>query len=473
MNRRIQRRMAIHDISELELYRDLLRNSPQEIDLLFNELLIGVTSFFRDPAFWDHLKGEVLPELMARRNTTEELRAWVIGCSTGEEAYSLAMVFAETTQRHPQFGSRTMKIFASDLSSDAIATARRGQYPAAIAEAVSAERLQRFFSKNGTHFQINKDIRDMVLFAHHDVVLDPPFTRLDLITCRNLLIYFDASLQRRLIPLFHYILRPGGVLGLGTSETAGRFNQLFNPINAKLRTYLRRDAAAGNGPDLLLRSYPPLSRPTKEPAVPSTRKPDPPADTLQTAADNVLLQTYAPAAVVVNAHGDIVYISGRTGNYLEPAAGKANWNFHAMVREGLRAPLANALKQAAEQAQPVQIRGLPVELSAGTQYVDVTVQAFHKPSVLDGMMMIVFRDVVPAPTPHRRRPKQSTRDQAHAAEIQRYQNEVQRLREESRASHEELQSTNEELQSTNEELQSANEELQSPMRNYQKKRCSP
>ncbi|MDZ7670289.1 MAG: CheR family methyltransferase [Gammaproteobacteria bacterium] len=282
----------------------------------------------------------------------------------------------------------------------------------------------------------------------------------NLLACRNLLIFFEhRALQRRLIPLFHYILRPGGVLVLGTAETAGRFNNLFNPINAKLRTYLSKDGVTGTGADLLLQSFPSRSRATKESAVPTASKSDHASEVLQTAADYVLLQTYAPAAVVVNTDGDIVYISGRTGKYLEPAAGKADWNFHAMVREGLRTPLANALKRAAEQDQPVQMQGLPVELSAGTQYVDVTVQAFHEPPALDGTMMVVFRDVPPVPTKRPRGGKQGTREQSRAEEIQRYQNEVQRLREESRASHEELQSTNEELQSTNEELQSANEEL--------------
>jgi len=462
LHRRIERRMVIHGIGTLALYADFLRNNPQELDLLFRELLIGVTSFFRDSAVWEHLAGVALPELLAR-TPEKKLRAWSIGCSTGEEAYSLAIVFTEVVQRLTPPQDRTLQIFASDLSPDAIATARRGHYPAAIRSEVSAQRLARFFTVHDDHYQINQSIRDMVLFAQHDVVLDPPFTKLDLIVCRNLLIYFHATLQRRLLPLFHYSLRPGGLLLLGSSETVGKFGHLFAPIGeSKRRLYLRRDKGPVSGPDFLMRSFPPLSAIAQESPVPPPPKSSvPTADNLQTAADQVLLQVYAPAAVVLNSSGDIVYISGRTGKYLEPAAGKANWNFHAMVREGLRAPLADALKQAALQREPLQLRGLQVQAPGGPQAVDVTVQALHEPAALQGMTMIVFRDIamVPAPAGRRRRKGQSGLDTSQALELQRLRDEIQTSREESRASKEELQSVNEELQSTNEELQSTNEEL--------------
>ncbi|MEO6623841.1 MAG: PAS domain-containing protein, partial [Burkholderiaceae bacterium] len=305
---------------------------------------------------------------------------------------------------------------------------------------------------------VGKPIRDMVLFAQHDVVLDPPFTRLDILSCRNLLIYFDAALQRRLLPLFHYSLRPGGLLLLGSSETVGSFNRLFEPADPKLRLYVRRHSPSAAGPEFLLKSFPPLLKLTKETPMPSSPNAAPGGDSMQAAADHVLLQVHAPPAVVVNAAGDIVYISGRTGKYLEPAAGKANWNFHAMVRESLREPVANALKQAVTRGEAVQVRGLQLVAVGGVQGVDVTVQPLHEPAALKGTVMIVFRDVA-ALRRGGRRAAASVAEATRSAEMQQWRDEIQSLSEENRASREELQSANEELQSTNEELQSANEEL--------------
>ena len=465
--RRIERRMAIHAQATIADYASFLAKNPHEIDLLFKELLIGVTSFFRDPAVWQHLLDTVLPAALARRGAQSHFRAWIAGCSTGEEAYTLAMVFAEVVQQLPEHHECTLQIFASDLSPDAIATARTGRYPAAISAQLSPERLARFFTQEVDGLCISKPIRDMVLFALHDVVLDPPFTKLDILCCRNLLIYFDAALQRRLLPLFHYSLRPGGVLMLGSSETVGTFRLLFEPIESKLRLYLRLNPGAASGPDFLVKSYPPRLKLTKEPAVSPSAIESPrvaTAETLQSDADHVLLQVHAPPAVVVNKEGDIVYISGRTGKYLEPAAGKANLNFHAMVRDSLRQPIAAALKQALALDELVRLRGLQIhrqeEPASNKQpMVEVTVQALHEPATLKGMLMIVFRDV--APTPVRRRHAAGEADTAISAELQQCREEIRTLHEQARASKEELQSANEELQSTNEELQSTNEELQS------------
>ena len=461
LHRRMERRMAIHEIATLALYADFLQHNPQEIDLLFKEVLIGVTSFFRDAPVWEYLAATTLPELLARQRRDHHLRAWVVGCSTGEEAYSLAMIFVEALEKLPRPHDFSLQIFASDLSPDAIATARRGHYPANISSCVSAERLARFFSLHGDGYQINRNIRDLVLFAQQDVVLDPPFTRLDLISCRNLLIYFDQSLQRKLIPLFHYSLRDGGILLLGSSETVGRYTQLFAPLESKLRLYRRQDNARNRDIRLPIKSFPPLARIAKElPVTPNTSS-TPAQDSLQAAADQVLLQTYAPAAVVVNDEGDIVYISGRTGKYLEPAAGKANWNFYAMVREGLRTPIASALRKATTQSDPTHLEGLQVQLpGGGVQNVDITLQALREPAALRGMKMIVFRDVSRAhAVPSDKRTSTTSAQHTHAMELQQYQDEIQTLREENRASQEQLQSANEELQSTNEELQSTNEEL--------------
>ena len=458
LNRRIERRMAIHGLAAVAEYVRYLRQNPQELDLLFKELLIGVTSFFRDAAVWQYMLDTALPALLARRGSETKFRAWVAGCSTGEEAYTLAIVFTDAIQRLPEHRECSLQIFASDLSPDAIATARAGRYPATIGASMQPEYAARFFTRQGETLVVGKPIRDMVLFAQHDVVLDPPFTRLDILSCRNLLIYFDAALQRRLLPLFHYSLRPGGLLLLGSSETVGSFGKLFEPVDSKLRLYLRQHTQSAAGPEFLVKSFPPLLKLTKETPMPSSPNAAQGSDSLQAAADHVLLQVHAPPAVVVNAAGDIVYISGRTGKYLEPAAGKANWNFHAMVRESLRAPVVSALKQAVTKDEAVQVRGLQLVAAGGMQAVDVTVQPLHEPATLQGTMMIVFRDVA-APLRGGRRRGASAVEATHAAEVQQFRDEIQTLREENRASREELQSANEELQSTNEELQSANEEL--------------
>jgi two-component system CheB/CheR fusion protein len=454
VSRRIERRMAVIGLDTLAGYEHFVRENPQELDLLFNELLIGVTSFFRDPAVWQELQDTVLPALLARR-TPGSLRAWVVGCSTGEEAYSLAMAFREVADSQPVPDAWRLQIFATDLSSDAIALARRGHFPAKIAGDMAPERLSRFFSTEGEGYLVGKDIRQMVLFAQHDVILDPPFTRLDILTCRNLMIYFNSALQQRLLPLFHYVLRPGGVLVLGESETVGRSLSLFAPLNQKLRLYLRSDGEVVPGSVDFPANRGPSSRSiAQESNVASapTRFAN-----FQLLADQVLLQEFSPPAVLVNPQGDIVYISGRTGKYLEPAAGKANWNIHVMARPSIRTQLAAALRQTLQERKAIELRGLKLEEDARTT-LDVTLRTLLDPQALEGMVMIVFRDVSPAGKSRRRRPAGSV-DPALGAELERAHEEIRTLRQEMRASQENLQSANEELQSTNEELQSTNEEL--------------
>lgn len=466
LNRRMQRRLAIHGLSDLTEYASLLADNPQEVDLLFNELLIGVTDFFRDPEVWAYLTDTAIPELLRRKETEPELRVWCVGCSTGEEAYSLAMTMIEAMDG--QSRDFKLQIFATDLSQDAITRARSGEYPLTIESSVGERRLARFFSKHDSHYRVNQSIRDHVLFAQHDVILDPPFTKLDLISCRNLLIYFDPQLQRSLLPLFHYSLRPGGLLLLGSSESVGRLGHLFLPLDSKLRLFQRQDRAVGGGADFLLNSYPPLSGKAKERDVknPEPSPSDQSSQGLQAAADRVLLQIYAPAAVVLNRDADIVYISGRTGKYLEPAAGKANWNIHAMARQELREPLAQAIKKAAAESTSVNLYGLEVSTNGSSQRVDLTVQALQEPASLRGLTIVVFRDAPDPPTsPEAGKGKGSRARQAdaqrHQEEVQALREESQRHREEAEAAQEELQSTNEELQSTNEELTTSKEELQS------------
>ncbi len=457
LTRRIERRVGVHGLGTMAAYESFVRQNPQELDLLFKEMLIGVTSFFRDPAVWQELKDRVLPELLAAGTEGRRLRAWVVGCSTGEEAYSLAIAFKEAVDALPEPGSHALQIFATDLSADAIAVARRGWYPARVASEIDAVRLARFFSAQSDGFLIDKTIRETVLFAQHDVILDPPFTRLDMLSCRNLMIYFNTALQRRLVPLFHYSLRPGGVLLLGGSETVGRSLTLFEPLNPKSRLYRRSDNAA-NASSVDFPVHRRSSSPTRAQEL-KVPQPTPHPANLQSLADQVLLQEFSPPAVLVNEQGDIVYISGRTGKYLEPAAGKANWNIHVMARPGIRTQIAAALRQAVHERTLVELRGLKLEDDAQPM-VDVTLQALVEHHALEGMVMIVFRDVATAPAGRRRRKRpDGSPDPATSEELLRSHEEIRALRQEMRASQEELQAANEELQSTNEELQSANEEL--------------
>jgi two-component system CheB/CheR fusion protein len=457
LTRRIERRVGVHGLGTMAAYEGFVRENPQELDLLFKEMLIGVTSFFRDPAVWQDLKDTVLPALLAGGHQGRRLRAWVVGCSTGEEAFSLAMVFREAVEALPEPGTQSLQIFATDLSADAIAVARRGRYPARVAGEMDATRLARFFSAQADGFLVDKTIREMVLFAQHDVILDPPFTRLDLLSCRNLMIYFNAALQRRLMPLFHYSLQPGGVLLLGSSETVGRPSGLFEPQNPKSRLYRRSDnPARAVSVDFPVHRRPSSLAPPQELKVP---QPNPHPANLQSLADGVLLQEFSPPAVLVNDQGDIVYISGRTGRYLEPAAGKANWNIHVMARPGIRMQIAAGLRQAVQDRTLVELHGLRLEDDA-KGLVDVTLQSIAEPHALAGMVMIVFRDLVAAPAgPRRRKRPAGSPDPAASEEVLRAHEEIRALHQEMRASHEELQAANEELQSTNEELQSANEEL--------------
>jgi chemotaxis protein methyltransferase CheR/two-component system CheB/CheR fusion protein len=482
INRRIERRMGLHQIDTTLLYTRYLRENPQELDLLFKELLIGVTNFFRDPAEWEQLRTEALPALLAKYPAGKVLRAWVPACSTGEEAYSLAMIFKETLDLENPSGGFSLQIFATDLDDDAIEKARLAFYPANIEADVTPERLARFFTKDGDGYRISKDIREMVIFAPQNIIMDPPFTRLDILTCRNLLIYLGPELQKRLIPLFHYALTTNGILLLGSAETTGNFTSLFAPRDKKSRLYNRlENPIMSPEVDFPARIFPVVTAENQTDSAPvnsaqidrtqangtqtnsahysSTQYMTTPIHNLQALADQVLLQNYSPAAAMINAQGDILYINGRTGKYLEPAAGKANWNIYAMARDGLRHELGSAIPKALSQEEPVHLSNLIIGTNGGTQTIDLTVQEITSPASLHGSLMVVFSDVL---APVKSTGKQPTRSASHKAlqdEIQQAHQQIQSLREEMQSSQEELKSANEELQSTNEELQSTNEEL--------------
>jgi two-component system CheB/CheR fusion protein len=457
--RRIERRMGIHQINKMPDYVRYLQDNSQELDLLFKELLIGVTSFFRDPAAWEQLGKQAIPTLLASRSPGQALRAWIPGCSTGEEAYSLAIVFKEAVEQAKPKGNFALQIFATDLDRDAIDKARQGVFPANIAADLSEERLRRFFAKEERGYRARKEIREMVIFAPQNLIMDPPFTKLDILSCRNLLIYLAPEVQKKLIPLFRYGLSPGGILFLGSAETIGDCTDLFAPLSGKSRLFRRTESA--------LRPEPvdfPSSFGMGSPNGPEARPAPKPPVSLQSLADQFILQHYAPPAVLTNDKGDIFYVSGRTGKYLEPAAGKANWNLFAMAREGLRYELAGAFQNALRQKGSVALHGLKIGTNGGEQCVEVTIQRLDEPGPLQGLVLIGFTDVAAPlaakaagrpPKPHAR----STRLAELEQELLQVRGEARATNEEMQTSQEELRSANEELQSTNEELQSTNEEL--------------
>ena len=455
--RRIERRMSIHQINRIALYVRYLQENPQEVELLFRELLIGVTNFFRDPEAWQHLQHDAISACISSRPAGGILRAWSAGCSTGEEAYSLAIAFKELLEQERPNQSFTLQIFATDLDHDAIDKARQGFYPANIAADVSAERLQRFFIKEENGYRVGKEIREMVTFATQNLIMDPPFTKLDILICRNLLIYLTPELQKKLMPLFHYSLNPGGILFLGSAETVGSFTDLFAHLSIKSRIFRRRERLMPAEPI----TFPPSFTPDHS-GFPKDIAMLKPAVNLQSLADQLLLQHFSPPAVLVNEKGDIIYISGRTGKYLEPAAGKANWNIFAMAREGLRFELGSAFQKALRQKETITVRGLKVGTNGTAPTVDITVQAIREPEALRGMVMIVFTAVA-IPLAKKAAGRSKASDNVRVSELEQelgqMREELQTTREEMQSSQEELKSTNEELQSTNEELQSTNEEL--------------
>jgi two-component system CheB/CheR fusion protein len=465
ISRRVERRMGLHRIAKIGDYVRYLRENPQESALLFKELLIGVTSFFRDAAVWERMRKKIIPDLLATRSQGGALRAWVPGCSTGEEAYTLAMVFKEVMAQRRTKENFTLQIFATDLDKDAIDKARAGVYPPTVRAELSEKRLREFFVKeeNGG-YRISKAIRETVIFAPQNLVMHPPFTKLDFVSCRNLLIYLDAELQKKIIPLFHYSLDPGGILVLGIAETIGTATDLFTPLEGKLRIYRR----LATGRAAKLHEFPSAfshARGDKFEAA-SSAPPGtlPPGPNLQTLADQLLLQRYAPAAVLVTQEGDILYVSGKTGKYLEPAAGKANWNLFAMAREGLAQPLNEAFRQAVRKKTVVTLNEVKVGTNGGAQMVSITLELVTRPEPLRGLVMVVFTDLAkmsadPAPDLSRRNPGRQLRLAGMAKELRQSQKDLQAAHDEMQTSQEELKSTNEELQSMNEELQSTNEEL--------------
>ncbi len=469
--RRVARRMVLHKLELLADYLRFLQESPAELQALYQDILINVTSFFRNPESFEALKSKVFPALTEGRSRHDPVRIWVQGCSTGEEAYSLAIAFAEFQDASPK--PLPVQIFASDLNARGIDKARTGIFSKNIASDVSPERLRRFFDETDGKYQVSKAIREMCIFARHDVLTDPPFSRLDLITCRNLLIYMEPVLQQRLIPIFHYSLVPTGFLWLGSSETIGSFRELFEIRDTKHKIYAKKLATTRLGGL-------PLAHPARRPAElvpvgPRTREPGVPASVeAQREADRLLLSRYAPAGVLIDASDEIIQFRGDTGPYLTPAPGRASLNLLKMLREGLLVAVRGALSRVRRDEIAIRESGLRVKSEGGLRTVDVHLMPVRTPGTSQDCVLVLFEDSDRfAAAPHLPRPVESssaayTRTEETASqEVERLEQELgatreylQSVIEKQETSNGDLQSANEEIQSVNEELQSINEELE-------------
>jgi two-component system CheB/CheR fusion protein len=465
--RRIERRMHVHQIGTPAAYAHFLQNNPHETELLFKELLIGVTGFFREPESFQGLMEKVLPSLL-KKKVGHAVRVWVPGCSTGEEAYSLAIVIFESLERLKLEGRVKVQIFATDINQEAIDRARQGFYGHDIESAMSTDRLQRSFVKEDNGYRLRKAIREMVVFAPQNFIADPPFTKMDLVSCRNVLIYLTAELQKKLIPLFHYALAPGGILFLGSSETIGGFSDLFTTIDSRWKIYERRDQPMIQAarPDLASALLPRAMAGHKRPAaVPTFDRP------LPDLSRDLLLQRFAPPAVLVNESGEILYVYGKTGQFLEPASGEASLNLFSMAREGLRLELGRLIKKALLQNKETTAKELRVQMNGGYGRVNVTVHPLFGKAAYHGLSLVTF-EAVPAhpeaaksPRPIRKSNKEMWElEQELATAREHLQTTIEGMnttQEELKSANEELQSMNEELQSTNEELTTSKEEMQS------------
>jgi two-component system CheB/CheR fusion protein len=446
--RRIERRMALQQIEQIEQYYRYLQQTPAETTILFKELLIGVTNFFRDPEAFAALEQEIIPHLFENRKPDDLVRVWVTGCATGEEAYSLAILLREYMATHQHEGK--VQLFATDINAGAIERARLGRYPLSISADVSPERLQRFFIKSEDTYQVGERIRGMVVFAVQSVIKDPPFSKVDLISCRNLLIYLEPILQKRVMPLFHYALNPGGFLFLGTSENTNEFSHLFAVVNRKWKLFQRSPVEGGVRPafELPMRSW------ASEKLAPTAITVDKPVRSLGELVAGMLL-AQAPASVVVDTAGDILYIQGRMDNYLELVTGEGvSSNILRLAREGLRAPLTAAIHQAVTSKEPVSYDGVQVKANDGVQAINLTVRLMPGAEADRGLMLVQFNPVNPGFKP-------LTTATAEGQNVAELEHELESTRQYLQATIEELEASNEELKSTNEEMQSANEELES------------
>ncbi len=459
--RRIERRKGIHQIDRISNYVRFLQENPKEVETLFKELLIGVTNFFRDAELWENIKTTILPELIKEAPSGTILRSWVTGCSTGEEAYSLAIIFKEAMHLVKHSKKISLQIFATDLDNDAIEIARKGIFTENITNDVSPERITKFFTPVPGGYQVNPFIREMVVFASQNLIKDPPFTKIDILTCRNVMIYMESELQKKLIALFHYSLNPDGYLILGSAESIGDEKNAFNEVDSKLKIYKR--SILSTSIDLV--DFPSSFYKTKK-TESEIKRQYKRADSIQSTAEQILLDRFAPSSVLTNKNGDILYITGSIGKFIEPVAGKANWNINVMAREGLKEIIPSLFRNTLRSFEPITAQNVRIGINGGTQLVNITMQCIESPEILKGMVIIVFSELntfierkISETDSKSDKKRASQRERELEADLKDSFENIQSLREEMQTSQEELKTTNEELQSTNEELQSTNEEL--------------
>jgi two-component system, chemotaxis family, CheB/CheR fusion protein len=466
--RRVRRRMQVTQIDNLEGYVERLRADPKEVSLLFRDLLIGVTNFFRDKDAFEILEREVIPRLFEAKGANDHIRIWVPGCATGEEVYSIAILVREHMDKVRN--APKVQIFATDIDETALAVARAGRYPAPLMDNVAPERLKRFFTGDDASYAVAKDIRDMCVFSPHSVLRDPPFSRIDLISCRNLLIYLGTDFQSQVIPVFHFALRPRGYLFLGTSENVSQHSDLFTPVDKKQRIFQRREHSITT---LNLPSVGVTHGRRTPTGLDLRREPANVQVNLRRMVETWVMDRFAPAHVVVDHEGDIVHYSPRTGKYLEPASGLPSRQLLAMARKGLRLDLRAAFREAVEARRHTERRDIAIEIDDRIQKVDLVVEPLGGVADSDPLFLVLFRDVGEPFAPseadhlsvaddsggHVERLEQELRDTRERlqATVEEYETAVEELK----SSNEELQSVNEELQSTNEELETSKEELQS------------
>lgn len=456
IRRRIERRMALHQIEKISDYTRYLQKNTAEIELLYKDFLINVTNFLRDPEAFDLLEKKAIPKLLKNKKPGSTLRVWVAGCSTGEEAYSMAIIFIEAIERLKT--DVYLQVFATDIDGEAIEYARTGVYPDSIAENLSPERLKRFFTKAESGYKVKKQVRDMVIFAVQNLIKDPPFSKQDMVTCRNVMIYLDSVLQKRIIPLFHYVLNQDGILFLGSSETIGGFSDLFSTVNLKWKIYLR----AGSEPPKGFH-YPglPLVEAMAESHRGYDRKIEKSTD-IRELAEKLIIKSFAPPFVLINERYDILYFHGDTDKYLVPPKGEPRFNLMNMVRAGLRYNIGPALLKAIKQKKMIRCDGLQLNAGSYLKTVDVIIRPVIEPSST-GLFMVVFEDRTPKPekkTKIGKMPGEGARIRGLEEELSYTKEHLQTTIEDLGTSNEELKSTNEELQSTNEELQSTVEEAE-------------
>jgi two-component system CheB/CheR fusion protein len=449
--RRVQRRMQVLQTATIEDYAAALRKNRDEVHHLFQDLLIGVTQFFRDPKEFEVLQKE-LPALFEGKGPADQFRVWVLGCATGEEAYSIGILLSEYLQTIEN--APAVQIFATDLDARALAVARTGRYSNAIADHVTPERLARWFVKEGETYRVAKELREMCIFSPHNLIKDAPFSRIDLLSCRNLLIYLNADLQNRVIPIFHFSLRPGGILFLGSSENVSRHQKLFTPVDRRNRLFRRLET-----PTKVIPEFPLVARPTRAERAPE-RQPSLPrpaalALSISRRAEQVA-ERYGPAYVIIDCEHEVLHFSGRTGRFLEPVSGAASLNLLNLVHRDLRLDLRSALHHAAEQKTRLEHLRIPMRENGHSKLVNIFIEPVIEGADLTALV-VLFQDAGPIPETNPAIAGEGPTNE----HVDRLEAELRLTKDRLQATIEELESTNEELKSSNEEYQSINEELQS------------